>query len=57
MFKIDGKELDLTKPETLRGVTIKEGGYIEQAKDGQVLHMTQKEFDAAKERIAALENA
>jgi hypothetical protein len=57
MFKIDGKELDLTKPETLRGVTIKEGGYIEQAKDGQVVRMTQKELDAAKERIAALENA
>jgi hypothetical protein len=50
MFKIDGKELDLTKPETLQGVTIKAGGYIEQIKDGQVVRMTQKELDAAKEQ-------
>ena len=39
MFKIDGKELDLTKPETLQGVTIKEGGYIEQVKDGVVVRV------------------
>lgn len=55
MFEIDGKELDLTNPQSLAGVTIKEGGYIEQAKDGQVVRMTKEELDEAKARIAALE--
>lgn len=41
MFKIDGKELDLTKPETLQRVTIKEGGYIEQLKNGVVVRVEQ----------------
>jgi hypothetical protein len=42
MFEIDGKELDLTKPETLQGITFKEGGYIEQGKDGVVTRIEQE---------------
>jgi hypothetical protein len=48
MFSIDGKELDLTNPQSLVNITIKEGGYIEQAKDGQTVRMTKEELDKAK---------
>jgi len=48
MFSIDGKELNLTNPESFVNITIKEGGYIEQTKDGQTVRMTQKELDKAK---------
>ena len=34
MIQIDGVTLDLTKPETLKGVTLQPGGFIEQRKDG-----------------------
>ena len=52
MFSIDGKELDLTQP--LVNITIKEGGYIEQSKDGQVVRVTKEDLDK-EARIAALE--
>ena len=55
MFSIDGKELDLTNPQSLVKITIKEGGYIEQTKDGQVVRVTKEELNEAKARIAALE--
>jgi hypothetical protein len=54
MFKIDGKELDLTKPETLQGVTIKEGGYIEQVKDGVVTRV-QQGIETLEAKVSALE--
>jgi hypothetical protein len=54
MFKIDGKELDLTKPETLQGVTIKEGGYIEQVKDGKVVRV-QQGIETLEAKVSALE--
>jgi hypothetical protein len=54
MFEIDGKELDLTQP--LVNITIKEGGYIEQSKDGRVVRVTKEDLDKeANARIAALE--
>ena len=51
MFKIDGKELDLTNPQSLAGlkITIKEGGYIEQTKDGQTVRVTKEDLDKAEE--------
>ena len=57
MLEIDGKELDLTNPQSFVKITIKEGGYIEQTKDGQVVRVTKEELNEAKARIAALENA
>jgi len=53
MFSIDGKELDLTKP--LVNITIKEGGYIEQSKDGQVVRVTKEELDK-EAKVSALES-
>jgi hypothetical protein len=53
MFSIDGKEVDLTKP--LVNITIKEGGYIEQSKDGQTVRVTKQDLDKEKACIAALE--
>jgi hypothetical protein len=35
MIQLDGVTLDLTKPETLKGVTLKSGGSIQQRKDGE----------------------
>jgi hypothetical protein len=35
MFQMDGVALDLTKPETLKGVTLKPGGFIQQRKDSE----------------------
>jgi hypothetical protein len=49
MFKIDGKELDLTKPETLHGITFKEGGYIEQLNNGLVVKVEQAQPQLPKE--------
>lgn len=40
MISIDGKVLDLTKPETLKGITILPGGFIAQKKDGVVTRVT-----------------
>lgn len=57
MFKIDGKELDLTNLQSLAGlkITIKEGGYIEQTKDGQTVRITKEDLDKALEaEVAAL---
>ena len=57
MFSIDGKELDLTNPQSFKGlnITIKEGGYIEQTKDGQTVRMTKEDFDEALEaEVAAM---
>ena len=39
MIKIDGKVIDLTKPETIKGITFKEGGYIEQVENGVVTRL------------------
>ena len=39
MLELDGKVVDLTKPETLKGITFKEGGYIEQSKDGTAVRI------------------
>ena len=55
MFSIDGKELDLTNPQSLVNITIKEGGYIEQSKDGQTVRVTKDDLDKKKTRIEALE--
>jgi hypothetical protein len=49
MLKIDGKELDLTNPQSFVNITIKEGGYIEQTKDGQTVRVTKEELDKAEE--------
>jgi hypothetical protein len=35
MIQMDGVTLDLTKSETLKGVTFKPGGFIQQRKDGE----------------------
>jgi len=48
MFEIDGKEVDLTKPETLQGIVFKEGSYIEQVKDGVVTRVELKEVKPAE---------
>ena len=55
MLEIDGKELDLTNPQSFVKITIQEGGCIEQSKDGQVVRVTKEELNEAKARIAALE--
>lgn len=55
MFSIDGKELDLTNPQSLANITIKEGGYIEQTKDGQTVRVTKEDLDKNKVKVAALE--
>lgn len=35
MLEIDGKKIDFTKPQTWNNsIQIKEGGYVEQRKDG-----------------------
>lgn len=39
MFSIDGKPVDLTKPETLKGITILPGGSITQKKDNVVMQL------------------
>ena len=49
MFEIDGKELDLTNLQSLVNITIKEGGYIEQSKDGQTVRVTKEDLDKAEE--------
>lgn len=48
MLEIDGKELDLTNPQSLVKITIKEGGYIEQTKDGQTVRVTKEDLDKAE---------
>ena len=55
MFEIDGKELDLTNLQSLVNITIKEGGYIEQSKDGQTVRVTKEDLDKEQAHIAALE--
>ena len=55
MFSIDGKELDLTNPQSLANITIKEDGYIEQSKDGQTVRVTKEDLDKEQARIKALE--
>ena len=47
MLELDGKVVDLTKPETLKGITFKEGGYIEQSKDGTVVRIEKVEKQLA----------
>mgnify|MGYP003342489730 CR=1 FL=1 len=42
MLTIDGKKVDLTKPETLKKITIKPGGYMEQKKDGVTTRIENK---------------
>ena len=42
MLTIDGKKVDLTKPETLNKIKIKPGGYIEQKKDGVTTRIENK---------------
>ena len=56
MFKIDGKELDLTNLQSLAGlkITIKEGGCIEQVKDGQVVLVTKEQLDVVKQEVNQL---
>jgi hypothetical protein len=39
MLTVDGKVIDITKPETLTSITFKEGGYIEQGKNGVVVRL------------------
>jgi hypothetical protein len=34
MLTIDDKKVDLTKPDSMKKITIKPNGYIEQRKDG-----------------------
>ena len=44
MFKVDGKELDMTKPETWGdAITIEPNGYVETLADGVVTIVTQKD--------------
>lgn len=47
MFQIDGQKLDLTKPETLKGITLKPGGFIEQRKDGVTTTLTHQPWCAS----------
>ena len=47
MFSIDGQELDLTKPATLKGVTLKPGGFMEQRKDGVTTKLTHQPWCAS----------
>ena len=46
MLEIDGKILDLTNPQSFASlkITIKEGGYIEQSKDGEVVKVTKEDL-------------
>ena len=45
MLELDGTVVDLTKPETLKGITLKDGGYIEQGKDGEVVKVTKEDLE------------
>jgi hypothetical protein len=48
MIQIDGKPLDLTKPETLGdNIKIAPGGFIEQRKDGVTTKVTHEEVPPA----------
>jgi hypothetical protein len=40
MIMIDGKPVDLSKPETLKGITLRPGGSITIKKDGVVTTLT-----------------
>jgi hypothetical protein len=42
MLTIDGKKVDLTKPETLNKISIKPGGYVEQRKNGVTTRVKNK---------------
>ena len=47
MFSIDGVEIDLTKPGTLKGTTLKPGGFMEQRKDGVTTKLTHQPWCAS----------
>jgi hypothetical protein len=39
MLTIDSKPIDLTNPDSMKNITIKPNGYIEQRKDGITTHI------------------
>jgi len=47
MFSMDGQELDLTKPATLKGITLRPNGSIEQRKDGVTTTLTHQPWCAS----------
>jgi hypothetical protein len=55
MIQIDGKIVDLTKPETWgSNIQIKANGFIEQTKDGVTTHIENQQTIA--ESLTTLEN-
>ena len=55
MIQIDGKTVDLTKPETWgSNIQIKPNGFIEQTKDGVTTHIENQQTIA--ESLTTLEN-
>jgi len=57
MIQIDGKTVDLTKPETWgNNIKIKPNGFIEQNKNGVTTRIDYQTITSLKERNTTLEN-